>query len=66
MLQVISMRTCWEASKFSYWAALQERQQQEAEMMKSLDEMMVDLHMDLKLHNYLEKLQAQYGVTEDP
>jgi hypothetical protein len=46
---------------------LQEKQQQEVEMMKSLDEVMVDLHMGLKLRNYyLEKLQARYGVTEDP
>jgi len=64
---VISKRICWEASRFSYWVALQEKQHQEVEMMKSLDEMMVGLHMGLKLHNYyLEKLQAQYGVTEDP
>jgi hypothetical protein len=66
MLQVMSMRTYWEASKFAYWVALQGRRQQEVEMMKSLGEMTVDLHMELKLHNYLEKLQTQYGVTEDP
>lgn len=34
-------------------------------MMESLDEIMVDLHMDLKLHNYLEKLQVRQGVVEE-
>ena len=61
MLQVISMKTCWEAWGFSYWVALHEKQHQEVERMESLDEMMVevDVHMSLKLHNYLEKLLAQ-------
>jgi len=55
------MKTCWEAWGFSYWVALHEKQHQEVERMESLDEMMVevDVHMSLKLHNYLEKLRAQ-------
>ena len=59
MLQVISMKTCWEAWGFSYWVALHEKQHRGVERMESLDEMMVDVHMGLKLHNYLEKLLAQ-------
>lgn len=51
---------------FSYWGVLHEKQQQEEEMAESLNEMMVDLHADLNVHNYLEKLQARQGVTEDP
>ena len=42
----------------SHLVALHEKPQQEAEMMKSSDEMMVGLHMDLKLHSYLGKLQV--------
>lgn len=44
---------------FSYWGVLHEKQQQEEEMAESLNEMMVDLHADLNVHNYLEKLQAR-------
>jgi hypothetical protein len=39
--------------------ALHEKQHLEVERMESLDEMMVDVHMGLKLHNYLEKLRVQ-------
>lgn len=59
MVQVISMSACQEALRFPYWVALHEKQQHEMEVLKSLDGVMVDLHVGLKLHNYLEKLQAR-------
>jgi hypothetical protein len=42
----------------SHLVALHEELQREVEMMESSNEMLVGLHKDLKLRNYLEMLQV--------